>query len=122
MDTQPGAGDAPEKPSLTVTPAPGSVLDDLLARHHAAKTALGDMAVREKDLRIQVEIALAHAHPGTGKFAIAGTPRYPASTLLWVPGTRRLNGKRLKTEQPVLWEAYAEDGDGYWNLRPARGL
>lgn len=111
---------APEKPRLAVTPVPGGLLDDLRARHYAARAALTEAKEREEDLRRQILDTLTQAHPEIGKFDLAGTPHYPAMTLAWVD-TVRLNAKRLKDEKPLLYVEYAEFG-GHWELRPARGL
>ena len=110
---------APDKPRLVITAAPGSVLENLLSAEHAAEAAASEAADRLKGVRDEIKAELTQAHPGIGRFDIAGTPHRPAKQLNWV-NTVRLNTKRLKTEQPLLYTEYAEFG-GKWVLSPARG-
>lgn len=119
MDAQPGTA-APDKPRLVITPAPGSLIDDLLAREHAAEAAAREAADRLKGVRDQIKAELTQAHPGVERFDIAGTPHRPAKQLSWV-STVRLDTGRLKDEQPHLYVEYAVFG-GKWVLSPARGL
>ena len=111
---------APEKPRLAVAPAPGSILEDLLAAEAAAEAAQREAADRLKGLRDRIKAELTQAHPGVEKFDIAGTPHRPAKQLTWV-NTVQLDAKRLKAEKPLLYVEYAQFG-GRWELRPARGL
>jgi hypothetical protein len=119
MDSQSGAT-APELPRLVITPAPGSVLEDLLSAEHAAEAAANESAERLKALRDRIKAELTQAHPGAVKFDIAGTSHRPAKQLNWV-NTVRLDTKRLKDEQPETYVEYAEFG-GKWVLSRARGL
>src|SRR5690348_12182910 len=118
---EPAAGTtAPDKPTMVITPLPGSLLEDLLSQEHAAEAAAKEAADRLKSTRDQIKAELTQAHPGIGLFRIAGSPHRPAKNLTWV-STVRLNTKRLKAEQPEVYVEYAEFG-GNWVLSPARGL
>lgn len=111
---------APDKPRLAVTAAPGSVLEDLLSQEHAAEAVSKEAADRLKGLRDAIKAELTQAHPGIERFDIAGDRFRPAKQLTWA-STVRLNTKRLRDEQPLLYVEYAEFG-GKWVLSPARGL
>jgi hypothetical protein len=111
---------SPDKPRLVITAAPGSMLEDLLSQEHAAEAAARETADRLKGLRDQIKAELTQAHPGVERFDIAGTPHRPAKQLTWA-STVRLNTRRLKDEQPLVYVEYAEFG-GKWVLSPARGL
>lgn len=113
---------APEKPRLAITPNRDSWLAGKLAEHHAAKLALAEAETREKDLRHEIENALALEHRGILRFDIAGGPDWPAKTMTHVEGRTQVNGKRLKAERPDIWEQYAETSEGHWELRPAGSL
>lgn len=116
------AATATETPRLAIVPAPDSWLAGKLAEHHAAKIALAEAESREKDLRAEIEDALAMAHQGIGKFDIAGGPGWPAKTMTWVKGRTQVKEARLRADLPDIWAAYAETGRGHWELRPAGGL
>lgn len=119
MDAQSGTT-APDKPRLPISAVPGSRLEDLLSQEHAAEAAAREAAERLKGVRDAIKAELTQAHPGIERFDIMGTPHRPAKQLTWV-NTVRLDTRRLKAEQPLLYVEYAEFG-GKWVLSPAKGL
>jgi hypothetical protein len=104
---------------MGITPVPGSVLDELLSQHHAARAAAEEAAGRLKSLTDRIKAELTMAHPGTGGFEIAGTPHRPALTMSWVQ-TVRLDTRAMKEQEPQTYVRFALFG-GRWELRPARG-
>ena len=111
---------AQDKPRIAVTPAPGSVLEDLLSREAAAEAAANEAADRLKSVRDAIKAELSQAHPGISRFFIAGSATRLPKTLTWVE-TVRLDTKRMKQDAPQLYVEYAVFGDR-WELRTARGL
>ena len=114
-------------PRPLVVPAPGSRLEQLLDLQAAAEAALADAerTLREIKDGIKAEAAQAaqflipQGTPLPPVIDIAGTAHRPGLTQRWkVP--RKLNRQRLDRDHPGLWDAYAEYGQGYWELRAAK--
>ena len=113
-------------PRPLVVPAPGSRLEQLLDMQAAAEAAVADAEANLKMIKdgIKAEsareakrlLALPDDVPLPPVIDIAGTAHRPGLVQRWkVP--RKLNRSRLDHDHPGLWDAYAEYGQGYWELR-----
>ena len=110
---------AQQKRRMLIAPAPGSLLEDLLAQQHAAKAAAAEAEERAKSLKRRIEAELTEAHPGIAVFDIAGSPHRPGMTLSYV-NTVRLDTGAMKEQYPEVYARLAVFG-GRWELRPAKG-
>jgi len=111
-------------PRPLVVPAPGSRLEQLLDLQAAAEAAVADAEATLKTIKDGIKAEAAQAAqflipqgtPLPPVIDIAGTAYRPGLTQSW-KFRRTLNRKRLDRDYPGLWEAYAEYGQGYWELR-----
>lgn len=115
---------APPVPRPLVVPVPGSRLEQLLDLQAAAEAAVADAEATLKTIKDGIKAEAAQAAqflipqgtPLPPVIDIAGAAHRPGLTQTWKV-RRQVNSKRLKNDLPELWEAYAEYGQGYWELR-----
>jgi hypothetical protein len=125
MSMQSGSPQAPppqqqaEPARMSITPVPGSLLEELLDQQHAARAAADEAAERVKSLTDRIKAELTTAHPGVPGFEIAGTAHRPPLRLAWVR-TVRLDTQAMKKQEPETYVRFALFG-GHWVLTPARG-
>lgn len=112
--------DEPKPPPLTVTPPPGSRLEQLVSMYEtlAARKKEAEEALKACSDAIKAEVC--GAYPGTRAFFIAGSPHWPPLRLTWSQPWR-VDSRRLKKEAPRLYVAFAVRSDeGQWDLRVAQ--
>lgn len=122
MSIQPGPAPvqgqaATASTSVSITPAPGSQLEELLSQRDTALARAAEAAAQAKAINDAIKAAVTTAHPGAEKFDIAGTQSH-APLVLRLIRTWRLDAKRMKRENPHLYVEYAVQGS-HWELREA---
>jgi hypothetical protein len=112
---------------LTVTPGPGSELEQKADQLELARAERDEAIARYDTLNAAIKaLAVARAtatlppgSPTPDDVLITGSSARPPYRVRWKP-ERRLNTQRLKDEQPELYEAYREWG-GHWETTIAGG-
>jgi hypothetical protein len=106
---------APRPAPFRLVPQPGSRLYELQALLEAARAAAAEAEARAKAVADGIKAeAVAQAPPGTESVIIAGRPGVREWCCHYVRSWR-LNSKRVKAEQPVLYAAYAVES-GTWKV------
>jgi len=116
----PGAPAAAEPPPPVVTPEPGTELERLLSQRELAQAQVQEAEDSLKSINDGIKRELTTAFQGTRVIIIRGSAHWPTLRLRWVT-PRRVNGDRLKSEQPGLVSQYTEWGTPYWDLRATGG-
>ena len=100
---------------LPVTVAPGSRLEDLMARYDMLKAEYEEAKARWEELTGAIKAEGTAASPGATAMTLAGPPGMPALSLTYVESWR-LDSKRLKEEDPRTYVQYAKK-TAHWELR-----
>lgn len=103
-------------------PASDSKLAMLLTSFHEAKCRADAAAAEAEEYMSQITGMLSEVSEGVDAFDIAADPHggYPAFTYRWTPEGKGLDGQRLKSDDPELWERYAKPRKGYWTFEKKR--
>lgn len=119
--TQPPAPPA-ELAKPQITPPPGSRLEWQLEQLEAAKTAKDEAEARVAEIGAEIKaesVKLAMAQYRLERppvsVRITGSATRPAYDVRWV-ATSRVDSRRLRAEQPALYERYLTSG-GHWETR-----
>lgn len=108
-------------------PAQGSPAEQYLDQLDAAKAAVTEAETHLRDLvkTIEAEVAADIARqlpPGAALppvITIAGGPHRQGRVMRWkIP--RKFNRKGFDAAYPGVYAAWITDGDGYWQLDPAK--
>lgn len=97
---------------------PGSRLDDLLAVYAELKPQADEVAARLKAVTDAIKAELMAAAPGATRVDVDHAA-LPAPLRLSYVESWTLDAKRMKTEAPEVYVAFARKG-GSWQLRGAR--
>lgn len=101
-----------------MTPEPGSRLEDLLVTYAHLKPQVDELAARLKGITDAIKAELTAALPGAQQIDVTHEA-LPVPLRLSYVESWRLDAKRLKTEAPAVYVAYAVKG-GRWELRGGR--
>lgn len=116
--------EAQPKPKVRqkLDPASDSKLAALLTSFHEAKCRADAAAAEAEEYMSQITGMLSEVSEGVDAFDIAADPHggYPAFTYRWTPEGKGLDGARLKSDDPELWERYAKPRKGYWTFEKKR--
>lgn len=112
----------PEDPvafPLTVTPVPGSRLEQLVSAYETLKARRDEAREALETCSDAIKAEVRGAYPGQKSFIITGSPHWPALRLTW-SRPWRLDSRRMKAEAPRLYVQFAVRSDeGQWDLRVA---
>lgn len=108
---------APEPP-LTIVPGVGSRLSQLHAAYTDAKAAADEAASRLKGITDSIKAELTAQAPNKTRLVLK-SGNGPALALTYAESWR-VDTKRLKAENPLVYVTYAVKG-GSWSLRAVRG-
>lgn len=105
-------------PPAQVVPEPDTRLDQLAAEYAAIKPLADEYKARLDEITNGIKAELARAAPGETKVLLHSSylakPLQLSHRLEW-----RIDSKKLKSEDPVTWVAYAKQTSS-WRLEQAR--
>ena len=99
----------------SVAPEPGSRLEELLAAYAELKPRVDELTGRLKSVTEAIKAELTTARPGAQYIGVDHPALAQPLRLTYVE-TWTLDSKRLKSDNPELYVAYARKG-GSWQLR-----
>lgn len=94
---------------------PGGRLEDLLATYAHLKPEVDELTARLKSVTDAIKVELTAQAPGVSKIDVAHEA-LPTPLRLSYVESWRLDSKRLKAENPLVYVTYASKG-GRWELR-----
>ncbi len=103
---------------VTITPAPGSRLEQLLASYEPLKLAAEEAAARFEAVTTGIKAELTSAYPDTASITVPSSPGWPSLRLAWRTQWR-FDVKAFKLENPLMYVTYSEQ-KGHWELRQAQ--
>src|SRR5215831_9916736 len=121
---QPGTA-LPATPPVPVTPAPGSLLEQLMSMLDAAEAARDEAKQRAEQIRagIAAEAARLAAEANGGRLPegilIAGGPGWNGRIMRWHGSDTVFDKDRFETDYPGLLGKYRKPRKAFWDLRKA---
>lgn len=125
METAPPSAHRVTAPSptlgtpATVLPQPESRLDQLAARHDAARAAAAAAAEQLKAITDAIKAELTTAAPGQPEILLS-SPHLARPLQLLAVTAYRLDARRLKAELPETYVRYEKQSTS-WRLAPMTG-
>ena len=118
---EPPSPNVPQSPpsAPVVRPAEGGRLDGLLAEFGRLKPQIDDLTEQLKTVTDAIKLEVTSAMPGSTSILLS-SPHLRSLLDVNYRAAWRLDTKRLKAEQPLIYATYAKRS-GSWRLDPVEG-